>query len=190
MRGSRRTTNGMNRSSAVSNYLIVSLLRTIQAQMTISIQFRLTLKSLYCSFKIMQHGSHRSTKASIFRFILIGTLAYFSTVYPYVHFHNSHDDDFEVTFSLHPLGVDPDNLPDHDGKNHHHNLQRPTSGCVLTRQTAPSISLPQAFLLTLAQFSPVDNSNQTSKFEIEDPPRLWSVYENLPAPLRGPPALT
>lgn len=156
----------------------------------ISIQFRLTLKSLYCSFKTMQHGSHRSTKASILRYILIGTLAYFSTIYPYVHFHNGHVDNFEVTFSLHPLGVDRDNLPDHDGEDHHHNLQRPTSGYMLIRQAAPSISLPHLLSFTLAQLSPDDNSLSTRKFEPEDQLRLWSVYENEPAPLRGPPALT
>ena len=152
--------------------------------------FGLTGSNQQPILNIVKRGLQYSTIAALFRSLLIGALIYFTAVYPYVHFHSDHDDDFEVTFSLHPLGVDPDNLPDHDGENHHHNLQRPTSGCVLTRQTEPSISLPQAFLLTLAQFSPDENSKQTCKFEIEDPPRLWSLNENQPAPLRGPPSLT
>ena len=138
---------------------------------------------------IVKRGLHHSTIAPLVRSLLIGALIYFGTVYPYVHFHSSHDDSFEVTLSLHPLGVDSDDLPDHDGRGHHHGLQRPTSGCVLVRQTAQSISLPQALPLPLAQFSPSDNSKPAGRSDPEDPPRLWSIYENQPVPLRGPPTL-
>lgn len=52
---------------------------------------------------------------------LILILAYFSQVYPYVHFHHSHDESaIPIEISLHPPDVDIDGCTDHHEDGHHH----------------------------------------------------------------------
>lgn len=53
--------------------------------------------------------------------ILILSLAYFSQLHPYIHFHHSHVDNilpYEVSY--HPIDVDPNLNCPHDGDDHHH----------------------------------------------------------------------
>lgn len=55
------------------------------------------------------------------RLALILAIAYFSQVYPYAHFHHSHDaHGLPVEISLHPVDVSQDALADHHEDGHHH----------------------------------------------------------------------
>lgn len=52
---------------------------------------------------------------------LVFLLVYFSQVYPYVHFHHSHDDaGFPIEISMHLIDVEADACTDHHEDGHHH----------------------------------------------------------------------
>lgn len=53
---------------------------------------------------------------------LILILGYFSQVYPFVHFHHSHDDGgFPIKISMHPIDVNPDDTAGHHKGGHDFN---------------------------------------------------------------------
>lgn len=48
-------------------------------------------------------------------------IIYFSQIYPYIHFHHSHDDSgFPIEISMHLIDVEADACTDHHEDGHHH----------------------------------------------------------------------
>ena len=68
------------------------------------------------------------------KFFLITALFYFLQVYPIAHFHHSHGEGlFSIEFSLHPLEIEADHLPEHHGHGDQHGDDTNQSTWYLTR---------------------------------------------------------
>lgn len=123
---------------------------------------------------------------------LIFILAYFSQIYPYAHFHHSHDEQglpFEI--SQHSVDVNQNALADHheDG-HHHHTFDQSVDFWQRVRSCARNASLP---VNTLSVCGEVIDGPDTGPRAIsrvyEADSLLESLYEHSFVN-RGPPTLT
>ncbi len=121
---------------------------------------------------------------------LILILAYFSQVYPYVHFHHSHDEQgLPLEISVHPVGVHPDAIEDHHDDVHHHHRFNKIIDCRLVR-TCSNYTLSLIHLLNLSHriaSEPGDGPRSTTWVgERDSHPELVRTD---PFVCRGPPTL-
>lgn len=60
-------------------------------------------------------------KNKSFPFILILNILYFTQIYPFVHFHHTHNEDgFQIVVSTHPIDRHTENHNDHHSDDHQH----------------------------------------------------------------------
>ncbi len=121
---------------------------------------------------------------------LVLILAYFSQVYPWVHFHHSHDEQgLPIEISVHPVGVHPDAIDDHhDDVHHHHRFDEIIDSRLARACSSYTLSLIDPLSLSHRIASkPGDGPRSTTW--VGDGDSLPELVRTDPFVCRGPPTL-
>lgn len=136
----------------------------------------------------MQRRSDHSIIFAAVRVVFALALVYFSTIYPYLHFHHDHNEGWSITVSLHPLGAETENSPDHHEDDHHAEARHSAGILPTVRLCSVVAPTDQTESATVSVDSDATRSQPESYYESSEspPPRSdWHLQSSL---LRGPPA--
>lgn len=124
----------------------------------------------------------------MFVLFVAALFAYSNQIYPYIHFHHSHENSvlpFEL--SLHPVEIEPEHIPNHHDDEHNHELQQYFERGLPLRQQTIGVNLSIEFV-TLSVRSTSDTSLQTpSSIVYSTELNFQSLYLQSTITLRSPP---
>lgn len=119
---------------------------------------------------------------------LILLVVYFSQVYPFVHFHHSHDDGgFPIKISMHPIDVNPDDTAGHHKGGHDfHRLDRNVDQNATLSYSRYTLSLIDPLSLPYRTIAHPDNEQISTLWAEKGSPLPESILVDL-FDCRGPP---